>query len=89
MLTKLTNIKKIPDISEEKFKKGDFDMCKAFEDMKEEGRAEGIIETALEYGAVAEEIPEKLQKILQISSEEAQKYLDSYLERSWKGEQYV
>lgn len=75
----------------------EYDMCKAFLDMKlegveegrKEGRAEGIIETALEYGAVAEEIPEKLQKILQISSEEAQKYLDSYLERGWKGEQYV
>lgn len=82
LLTKFTNIKKIPGVPEEKFRKGDFDMCKAFEDMKAEGRAEGIIETALEYGAVTEEIPEKLQKILRISPEEAREYLDRYLERA-------
>lgn len=41
LLTKLTNIKKIPGVEAEQFEKGEFDMCKAFEDMKEEGREEG------------------------------------------------
>lgn len=52
LLARITNIRKIPDISEEKFRKGDFDMCKAFLDMKlegvEEGRKEGRKEGCLE-----------------------------------------
>lgn len=41
LLARLTNMKRIPNVTEEKFRKGDFDMCKAFEDMREEGRIEG------------------------------------------------
>lgn len=41
LLTRLANIKKIPNVTGEKFRKGDFDVCKAFKDMKEEGRIEG------------------------------------------------
>ena len=41
LLTELTNIKEIPGVGEEEFKKGDFSMCKAFEDMREEGFIEG------------------------------------------------
>lgn len=81
LLTKLTNIKKIPDVSEEKFRKGDFDMCKAFEDMEEKERAEGIIETALEFGASEEKIQEKLQDKLQIPLEKAKEYLRDYIAR--------
>ena len=81
LLTKLTNIKKIPDVSEEEFRRGDFEMCKAFEDMREEGKAEGIIGTAFEYGASEEEILEKLQDKLQISLKEAKGYMDCYMER--------
>lgn len=44
LLSKLTNIKKIPGVGEKEFERGEFDMCKAFEDMKEEGREEGKIE---------------------------------------------
>lgn len=41
LLTELTNIKEIPGVREEEFKKGDFSMCKAFEDMRKEGFIEG------------------------------------------------
>lgn len=41
LLTKITNIKKIPDVTQEDFEKGEFDMCKAFEDMEIKGRIEG------------------------------------------------
>ncbi len=44
LLTKLTNIKEISGVKPEEFAKGEFSMCKAFEDMKEEGRLEGIKE---------------------------------------------
>lgn len=44
LLTKLTNIKEISGVKPEEFAKGEFSMCKAFEDMKEEGRIEGIKE---------------------------------------------
>lgn len=48
LLTKLTNIKKIPGVSGEAFERGEFSMCKAFEDMKEEGKIEGRIEGKIE-----------------------------------------
>ena len=41
LLARIANIKKIPNVTGEKFRKGDFDVCKAFKDMKEEGRIEG------------------------------------------------
>ncbi len=41
LLTKLTNIKGISGVKPEKFAKGKFSMCKAFEDIKEEGIIEG------------------------------------------------
>lgn len=44
LLTKLANIKKPMDVSEEEFVRGEFSMCKAFEDMREEGKAEGKVE---------------------------------------------
>ena len=39
LLAKLTNVKGIPGVGKEEFERGEFSMCKAFEDMKEEGRA--------------------------------------------------
>ena len=45
LIAELTNIKKIPGVTEKDLRKGEFEMCKAFEDMREEGREEGIKET--------------------------------------------
>lgn len=82
LLTKLTNIKKLSDITEENFEKGDFDMCKAFEDMKEEGRIEGraqeIIELGNEFKLSEPEILRKLQDKLEISNEKAKEYFTRF-----------
>ena len=63
LLTKLTNIKKIPGVSGEAFEKGEFSMCKAFVDMKEEGKIEGKIEGR------AEEREDGIHKALNIVKE--------------------
>ena len=97
LLTQLTNIKEIPGVGEEEFKKGDFSMCKAFEDMREEGfiegekvgraegekigRAEEIIETGREFKLTKEEILQRLQNKLGISLEKAQEYVRIYDEQ--------
>ena len=47
-----------------------------------EGVARGIIETALECGISEGKILEKLRDKLQIAPEEAQKYLDRYMEKN-------
>lgn len=79
LLTKLTNIRKIPDVTEEAFKKGEFDLCKAFVDMKEEGRvegmAQGIVELGCEFGLSEKMILEKLQNMLNLPQESAAEYL--------------
>lgn len=86
LLVHLTNIKEIPNVGKEELERGEFDMCKAFEDMKEEGRAEGrvegkmegraeeIIESGYEFGLPEQKIMERLQHKLNISVEEAGKY---------------
>ena len=56
LLSRLTNIKEIPGVEAEKFEKGEFSVCKAFEDMKEEGKIEGKVELLIE------KICKKLQK---------------------------
>lgn len=60
LLAELTNIREIPGIGEESFARGEFSMCKAFEDMKEEGKIEGKIEGRAEE--LIEIICKKLQK---------------------------
>lgn len=60
LLTKLTNIREIPGVGEEAFERGEFSMCKAFEDMREEGKLEGKIEGRAEE--LIEMICKKLQK---------------------------
>ena len=85
LLTRLTNIKRIPGVGEEAFRRGDFSMCKAFEDMREEGRIEGeikgrareIVETGFEFKFSREDILRRLQDKLHITEKEAQEYLDS------------
>ena len=74
--------------------KGEFDMCKAFEDMKEEGRTEGkiegkiegraeeIVEMGYEFGIPENKIMERLQNKLDISVEEAEKYLGMFKRRA-------
>ncbi len=86
LLAHLTNIKKIPNVKEEELERGEFDMCKAFEDMKEEGRLEGkiegraegraeeIVESGYEFKLSESEILERLQNRLNISLEAAQGY---------------
>ncbi len=41
LLVQLTGIRRMPEIREEEWKKGEFDMCKAFEDMRKEGLEQG------------------------------------------------
>ena len=48
LLARLTNMKKIPGIAEKEFERGEFSMCKAFEDMREEGKMEGKAEGKIE-----------------------------------------
>lgn len=93
LLTTLTNIKKIPNVTEDEFRKGNFDMCKAFEDVKEEGRNEGriegetlgrareIVELGHEYGISESTILGKLQSKLNLSRENAAEYLMMYAEK--------
>ena len=90
LLVHLTNIKEIPNVGDNELEKGEFDMCKAFEDMKEEGRTEGkiegkiegraeeIVEMGYEFGLSENEIMERLQNKLDISVEEAEKYLGMF-----------
>ena len=65
-------------------------MCKAFEDMKEEGRIEGkiegekqgrareIVELGREFGLSEKMIVEKLQNKLNISKKKARKYFEMF-----------
>ena len=82
LLTQITKIKEIPNVKEEQFKKGEFTMCKAFEDMEKkgkiEGRAEEIVEMGQEFGLTEENILERLRKKLNISIEEAVKYFVAF-----------
>ena len=94
LLVHLTNIKEIPNVGDNELEKGEFDMCKAFEDMKEEGRTEGkiegkiegraeeIVEMGYEFGLSENEIMERLQNKLDISVEEAEKYLGMFKRRA-------
>ncbi len=82
LLSKLTNVKVIPGVDEKEFERGEFSMCKAFEDMKEEGRmegrAEGIIETGCELGLMEEDILIRLQEKLNISFIEAERFFEMF-----------
>ena len=71
LLSKLTNIKKIPGVEKEEFERGEFDMCKAFKDMKEEGKIEGRAEGKIEGRAEgkAEERENGIRSALNIIKE--------------------
>ena len=71
LLAKLANIREIPGVTENDLRRGEFEMCKAFEDMKEEGRIEGIKE------GIKEGMKETALKMLQrgkLSIEEIAEY---------------
>ncbi len=90
LLTKLTNIKGIPGVEAGEFERGEFSMCKAFEDMKEEGRSEGkiegriegraeeIVESGYEFRLPEEEILRRLRSKLNVSEKEAQRLFDMF-----------
>lgn len=94
LLTRLTNIKKIPGVETEKFERGEFSMCKAFEDMREEGRNEGkiegkiegrlegraeeIVESGYEFRLTEEEILKRLQNKLKVSEKEARRFFTMF-----------
>ena len=90
LLTQITNIKKIPNVKEEQLKKGEFVMCKAFEDMKEEGRLEGlieggareIVEMGQEFGLTDENILRRLQNRLNITIEEAERFFGMFRQQA-------
>lgn len=63
-------------------KKGDADMCTVFEETRVEGKAEGIIETGFDCGLSENDILERLQSKLNVSSQMAQEYLKRYGEQS-------
>lgn len=59
-------------------RKGDADMCTVFEETRNEGRAEEIIELGYEFGLSYAEILTRLQKRLNISLQKAQEYLSMF-----------
>lgn len=89
LLTKLTNIKKIPGVEAGRFERGEFSMCKAFEDMKEEGKIEGRLEGRSE-GRIEGRLEGRAEEIVesgyefQLSEEEVLKRLRNKLDVSEK-----
>ena len=57
-------------------RKGGIGMCSFFDEIKDEGKAEAIIEMGLEFGLSQMEILKRLQEKLNISMEEAKKYIE-------------
>ena len=72
------------------YEKGDGRMCTLFEEIAKEnemigiekGKAEGIIETGLEFGLSEEDILIRIQKKLNISLQEAQDYMDRFAKQT-------
>ena len=64
------------------FEKGGSRMCTFFEEIvkegREEGKAEEIVETGLEFHLSEQEILERLQRKLNISLSKAQEYFQRY-----------
>ena len=53
-------------------------MCTLFDEITKEGKAEGIIETGLDFGLSEYDILERLQKKLDISLQKAQEYFEMF-----------
>lgn len=54
------------------------DMCKAIEDLIEDGRVEGFIESCKDFGLAEKDILAKLQQKLNMTAQKAQEYLDMF-----------
>lgn len=83
LLAELTNIREIPGVEEKAFERGEFSMCKAFEDMKEEGKIVALIEMIckkLQKNKSAETIADEVEKELPVVENiiRVQRQLGSY-----------
>jgi len=59
-------------------KKGDVTMCTLFDEIEKEGKAEGIIETAIDLGLAKDDILQRLQNKLDVSLQKAQEYFEMF-----------
>ncbi len=59
-------------------KKGEITMCTLFDEIAKDGKAEGIIETGLDFGLSEEEIVQRLQNKLNLSLQKAQEYFEMF-----------
>lgn len=59
-------------------KKGDVNMCTLFDEIEKEGKAEGIIETAIDLGLAKDDILQRLQNKLNVSLQKAQEYFEMF-----------
>lgn len=59
-------------------KKGDVTMCTLFDEIEKEGKAEGIIETAIDLGLAKDDILQRLQNKLNVSLQKAQEYFEMF-----------
>lgn len=59
-------------------KKGEISMCTLFDEIAKDGKAEGIIETGLDFGLSEEEIVQRLQSKLNLSLQKAQEYFEMF-----------
>ncbi len=59
-------------------KKGEITMCTLFDEIAKDGKAEGIIETGLDFGLSEEEILQRLQSKLNLSLQKAQEYFEMF-----------
>ena len=63
-------------------KKGDVTMCTLFDEIEKEGmikgKAEGIVETAIDLGLAKDDILQRLQTKLDVSLQKAQEYFEMF-----------
>ncbi len=59
-------------------KKGEITMCTLFDEIAKDGKAEGIIETGLDFGLSEEDIVQRLQNKLNLSLQKAQEYFEMF-----------
>jgi hypothetical protein len=60
------------------FERRDDTMYSVFQDLVDQGKIEGIIETLYDFGLSDNDIIAKLQEKLNVSLQQAQEYLDTF-----------
>lgn len=70
----ITDSTEILDRLETYEEEGGYNMCLAVEEMRKDWKAEGIIETSLDFGLSENDILERLQEKLDVSLQKAQEY---------------